>query len=423
MKRIRVFVSSTCFDLRQIRRDLQELISELGHEAFVSDSPQNFAVNPYTQTLDNCLQNVRTSSILFLIIGGRYGHVPQGLGSSITNLEYQEAVRAGIPIFTFVDAEVWSAKKEYDLAKDKSQFVHSRVEDNRVFGLIDEISHARYGDWIFQFTTAQDIAQIVRVQLSYLFESVLADAAKEHFRRELAMWGASVIGDYSTRVLTSAVGIAQGDAVEDTCFGQVALAIEDASKLIRISWPGTALLTSALKGHISTSTEAVGAAIAFAEHLTSEAEESLASLYGTTCRHQFELGHQFASTGSSLPGLLGDMMEEKPDSMQISLDDLTKVCQHLTDVVRESALPYNLKTLAAGAIADLSAVLPPVNTAEFRSALEALAGAVKRVREHYMTEYERLADGALSHIGQQPSTEAMLLLKAMRRNLQSKVHA
>jgi hypothetical protein len=67
----------------------------------------------------------------------------------------------------------------------------------------------------------------------------------------------------------------------------------------------------------------------------------------------------------------------------------------------------------------LSAALPPVNTTEFCGVLEALKGAVKLARRHYMTEYERLADGALSHIGQSPSTEAMRLLKMMRWNLES----
>lgn len=94
-----IFVSSTCYDLSQVRLDLKRFIEALGYDAVISES-NAFPVNPQTSTVENCLRAVRDrADILILIVGARYGTVVVDRDRSITNLEYLEAKAKGIPIY------------------------------------------------------------------------------------------------------------------------------------------------------------------------------------------------------------------------------------------------------------------------------------------------------------------------------------
>lgn len=53
-----IFVSSTCYDLKQIRRDIREFIeADLGYEAILSEY-DSFPIDPDKDTINNCLRVV-----------------------------------------------------------------------------------------------------------------------------------------------------------------------------------------------------------------------------------------------------------------------------------------------------------------------------------------------------------------------------
>src|SRR5438034_1299966 len=75
-----VFVSSTCYDLSQVRLDLKRFIEGFGYEAVISEHPA-FPVNPQVGTVINCVNAVRDRADLFvLIVGGQYGTAVDGAG-------------------------------------------------------------------------------------------------------------------------------------------------------------------------------------------------------------------------------------------------------------------------------------------------------------------------------------------------------
>lgn len=90
-----IFVSSTCFDLKQIRADIKAFIeNDLGYDVLLSEQ-DSFPVNPNISTIDNCLNAVTgRADILVLVIGGRYGSVADS-GLSVTNMEYLRAHAKG----------------------------------------------------------------------------------------------------------------------------------------------------------------------------------------------------------------------------------------------------------------------------------------------------------------------------------------
>src|SRR5436190_204520 len=108
MNKVNIFVSSTCYDLSQIRSNMSDFISEIGHQPFLSEF-DNFPINPNIQTIENCINNVKNEADIFiLIIGNRYGSTLE-TGKSITNLEFLTAKNKNIPIYTFIDKKVLNA--------------------------------------------------------------------------------------------------------------------------------------------------------------------------------------------------------------------------------------------------------------------------------------------------------------------------
>ena len=58
-----IFVSSTCYDLKQIRRDIREFIeADLGYEAILSEY-DSFPIDPDKDTINNCLRVVELTNI------------------------------------------------------------------------------------------------------------------------------------------------------------------------------------------------------------------------------------------------------------------------------------------------------------------------------------------------------------------------
>lgn len=86
-----IFISSTCYDLSQVREDLKEFFeNNYGFNTLLSEF-NSFPIDPCIGTFENCLSNVdNLADVFILIVGNRYGYVTDK-GKSITNLEYLHA--------------------------------------------------------------------------------------------------------------------------------------------------------------------------------------------------------------------------------------------------------------------------------------------------------------------------------------------
>lgn len=171
-----LFVSSTCYDLAQLRADLRDFAESVGFEPILSEL-DTFPVDPSRDTVENCINVVRTRADVFvLVVGGRYGSINEA-GKSITNLEYLEAAARGIPKYVFVKSEIlsllpiWRANPDADFS--------STVDTPKLF---EFVSHLRdTGEvWVFPFNNAQEITKTLRTQLSYLLADCLDLRSKLH---------------------------------------------------------------------------------------------------------------------------------------------------------------------------------------------------------------------------------------------------
>lgn len=187
-----LFVSSTCYDLGQVRTDLAEFSRSLGLEPILSEL-DSFPVDPSLDTVNNCLEIVRSRADIFLlIVGNRYGSITDA-GKSVTNLEFLEASAKGIPRYVFVKREIitllptWKANPTADFK--------ASVDTPKLFEFVSGLRSS--GDlWVFPFDSAQDIAQGMRKQLSFL----LADCLELRVRLQVRDDALMSLGPQTLRV-------------------------------------------------------------------------------------------------------------------------------------------------------------------------------------------------------------------------------
>lgn len=150
MAKPRVFVSSTCYDLRPIRASLELFIRSLGYEPILSER----GTVPYVpgQPLDeSCYVEVLNCDIYVLIIGGRYGSeissAPEASRKefydryqSIARQEHRNAADHSIPTFILVDQAVLGEYRTYQHHRDDTSIQYASVDSVNIFEFIDSIS-------------------------------------------------------------------------------------------------------------------------------------------------------------------------------------------------------------------------------------------------------------------------------------------
>lgn len=170
-KKPTVFVSSTCYDLKQIRADIKDFFEDTyGFEAILSEF-NSFPVDPAIGTCDNCLNNVDTYADFFiLIIGNRYGYITDK-GKSITNLEYLHAKAKGIPLFIFVDKDLYTIWRMWQNNKDGDY--SAQVDTPKIFDFISDIYDGAQ-QWVYTYDNVKDITTTMKNQLGLIFSDGLA---------------------------------------------------------------------------------------------------------------------------------------------------------------------------------------------------------------------------------------------------------
>lgn len=164
-----LFVSSTFYDLKQIRADLKDFIAAQGLTPVISEY-DSFPIDPTVPAVENCLKVVNENADIFvLIIGGRYGTIKDE-GKSVTNMEYLKARAKGIPIYVFVDKTIlsilplWTANPQNDF--------RAIVDSPKLFEFVTSVRDTD-AVWTLPFETAQEIIEGLRKQLAYLFMDAL----------------------------------------------------------------------------------------------------------------------------------------------------------------------------------------------------------------------------------------------------------
>lgn len=181
VKKRKVFISSTVYDLRAERDMLRTLlegfdrIPGIQFECLVSDHP-DFPISPSDRALkhsyDICIDNVSRADYFILLLKQRYGAAivkNKGDNISITHMEFREARRLKIPRFVLVDQRTWDAKQAHNHGQ-KQDFVPAK--QTAIFDFIDEIRLKTKGNWLDMFRDHDDISAIVNGFLDHYDDSM-----------------------------------------------------------------------------------------------------------------------------------------------------------------------------------------------------------------------------------------------------------
>jgi hypothetical protein len=98
MRKPKIYISSTFFDLARYRHNLIEYLRKT--ESFDIICMENYGTRD-KPPLDKCLEDVRSAEFYILLQGQRYGFIPENHIHSITHLEFLEAIKKNGPEHQF----------------------------------------------------------------------------------------------------------------------------------------------------------------------------------------------------------------------------------------------------------------------------------------------------------------------------------
>jgi tRNA nucleotidyltransferase/poly(A) polymerase len=184
MPRPRIFVSSTYYDLKYIRNNLEIFINNYGFEPILFERGQ--ITYDYQKPLDlSCYKEVKSSQMLILIIGGRYGSasskpIPKEQEdsffewyNSITIDEYLTAIREEIPTYIFIEKHVHDEYYTYLKNKNNPNVKYAHVDNINMFRFIEEIHKQFSNNIICEFEKFEDIENWLKNQWAGLFYEYL----------------------------------------------------------------------------------------------------------------------------------------------------------------------------------------------------------------------------------------------------------
>jgi hypothetical protein len=233
LPQLRVFVSSTAYDLGLVRGQLRTFIRSLGHEAVMSEF-SGVLYDPGQHTHQACIQELSTCDMVVLVIGGRWGSParpefltgltpeviddPSGLltnmldegNISVTQLEALQAFRLGIPMFVFVDESVRSEARMYEAnaaLADSGAMTFPTVGDAAVaryiFKFLDYVSSRTTGNAVVDFRQIEDIQSHLRNQWSAFLQRLLRETRDAEQDRNLTESLAERLDDMKAAILSS----------------------------------------------------------------------------------------------------------------------------------------------------------------------------------------------------------------------------
>lgn len=234
----RVFVSSTYFDLKHVRERIERFIENYCFEPVLFESDN--VIFEHNKPLDlSCYNEVKLCHMMILIIGGRYGSVISGDNFkekkesydndyiSITRKEFETASKMNIPVFIFIEKNVYAEyhtynknKKFFDTQINSSPekiFSFAHVDDINVFKFINSVERIA----LKTFEKIEDIENYLQNQIAgmlYLYLQQLQDNLNE----EKILDSVSELKSISKRMNEMIIAVGK-NVIQDNSFEKVLL--------------------------------------------------------------------------------------------------------------------------------------------------------------------------------------------------------
>jgi len=177
MAKPRIFISSTYYDLKNIRADLERFIRDQGYEAVMNEKG-HIPYGSEKKLEEYCYKEIESCDILVSIIGGRFGSESKEPQYSISNIELKTAIEQGKQVYIFIDRGVYTEFGTYK-ANKKGDVNYIAVDDKRVYEFIEEVTKLPVNNQTQSFETAYDITRYLKEQWAGLFQRLLSESSRQ----------------------------------------------------------------------------------------------------------------------------------------------------------------------------------------------------------------------------------------------------
>lgn len=204
----RVFVSSTCYDLRYIRESLGLFIRNMGFDPVLSERG-NVYYDPSMHVQDSLLAEVPNCQMFVLIIGGRFGSKFKKEPESVVNYEYRKALKEKIPIFALVETPVYSEYKIYVKNREnkevnRKRIMYSEVDSPKIFDFMQEVESNTINNALFPFSNLNELESYLRQQWAGLMFNLLTKKAE--FERDTEIFESLSHSEFLSKQILNSFG-------------------------------------------------------------------------------------------------------------------------------------------------------------------------------------------------------------------------
>ncbi len=173
----RVFISSTYYDLKQVRNNIGDFIKGLGYEPIMHEK-SGVAYTQNTPLENDCYNELSTCDIVVCILGNHFGSKSSENDLSITMNELETAIKHKKKIYVFISNDVYIENRTYEKNKDNGIFISAYTDDLKIHEFICTLnSKTNTYLVITPFENTEQIVQTLRLQFAGLFQNLLAREA------------------------------------------------------------------------------------------------------------------------------------------------------------------------------------------------------------------------------------------------------
>ena len=170
MARPRVFISSTFYDLRSVRLELDKFLDSIGYEP-IRNEEGDIPYGSIDSLQTYCYKEIANIDILISIIGNRFGTPSDGDKEySVSNMELKTALEQNKHVFIFIEKSVFVEYETFILNEGNESVNYKYVDNTNIYKFIKEIKGLRSNNNIKDFENADDIISYLREQFAGLMK-------------------------------------------------------------------------------------------------------------------------------------------------------------------------------------------------------------------------------------------------------------
>ena len=172
----RVFISSTYYDLKEVRNNIGNFVMNLGYEPIMHER----ASVAYTQEKpleDDCYHELASCDIVVCVIGSKFGSQSSSNDLSITMNEIEGAIKLRKKVYIFIARDMYIENRTYEQNKGSGSFKSAYTDDLRVHEFILNLRNNVKVHVISSFDTTDEIVSMLKAQFAGLFQNLLTREA------------------------------------------------------------------------------------------------------------------------------------------------------------------------------------------------------------------------------------------------------